>query len=76
MGILANVEISISEFELCFSSLDEATEYWQVNLNERSPDAEGIIRSYLEDNLTEDDGALWSKHESKNAMIWWEKDAD
>ncbi|HIH36709.1 MAG TPA: class I SAM-dependent methyltransferase, partial [Methanocellales archaeon] len=73
MGVYANVEITNSEYKQHFSSLDEAVEQWKENLAVSSPEAEEIIRSYLAENLIEEDGELWSKREMKRAMVWWQK---
>ena len=73
MGIYANVEITNSEYKQQFSSLDEAVEQWNENLDISSTDAEEMIRSHLSETLIEEDGALWSKRETRSAMIWWRK---
>ena len=73
MGIYANVEIMNSEYKQRFSNLDEAVEQWKENLDISSTDAEEMIKSHLSETLIEEDGALWSKRETRSAMIWWRK---
>ena len=74
MGIYANVEITSSEYKQQFSNLDEAVAQWKENLEVLTPDAEEMIKSHLSENLIEEDGVLWSKRETRSAMIWWRKD--
>lgn len=74
MGILANVEISEYEYIQRYSSMDEAVSYWVENLNERSPEAELVIRNYLASNLVDEEGSLLSKRIMKSAMISWRMD--
>lgn len=75
MGILANVEISSFEHKQRFPSIVDAVEYWMDNLNEHSPEAENTIRSYLSSSLVEENGSLWSKHNIKEAMIYWSNES-
>jgi ubiquinone/menaquinone biosynthesis C-methylase UbiE len=74
MGIHADVEIADTEYKERFSSMDEAVEQWMENFDATTPEAEEVIRSYLSENLVMEDGAFWSKHEMKGAMIHWRKD--
>ena len=73
MGIYANIEITNSEYKQRYSSLEEAVEQWEDNLDVSTPDAEEVIESHLSENLIEEDGALWSKREMRSAMILWMK---
>ncbi len=74
IGIYADVEITDTEYKERFSSMDEAVEQWMENLGSTTPEAEKVIRSYLKDNLVQEDGAFWSKHEMKSSMIHWRTD--
>ena len=74
MGIYANIELWEYEFRDRFSSLDEAVRQWKEDFDAAAPEVEEIIREYLSENLVKEGGALWSKHKSKAAMIWWEKE--
>jgi ubiquinone/menaquinone biosynthesis C-methylase UbiE len=74
MGIHADVEITDTEYKERFSSMGEAVVQWMENLGSTTPEAEDVIRSHLKDNLVQEDGAFWSKHEMKNAMIHWRAD--
>jgi len=74
MGIHADVEITDTEYKERFSSMDEAVEQWMDNLESTTPEAEEVIRSYLKDNLVQEDGAFWSKHKMNGAMINWRTD--
>jgi SAM-dependent methyltransferase len=75
MGITANVKV----WEQCsrnqIVSLEEAVrervEYYDSPL----PDAEKIIREYIEKNLVKENGEIWTVQKSKSAMIWWKKTA-
>lgn len=73
MGIYANVNITQFEYKQPFSSLDDAVNYYKNNFNMTSSEKDDFLRSYLAKRLEEKDGELWAKHESKSAMIWWEK---
>ncbi len=74
MGIYANVEISDSEFEQRYDSLDDAVNKWKemydVPLGKKR-----VLREYLSKMLVKDenDGTLCLKRKSKSAMIWWKK---
>ncbi len=74
MGIHADVEITDTEYKERFLSMSEAVEQWMDNLGSTTPEAEEVIRSYLSENLVQEDGAFWSKHEMKGAMIHWRTD--
>ena len=74
MGIHADVEITDTEYKERFSSMDEVVEQWMENFDATTPEAEEVIRSHLSENLVQEDGAFWSKHEMKGAMIYWRKD--
>lgn len=73
MGICPNVEITTVEHKQRFASLESATKQCKENLDVASSEGEDIIRSHLSENLTAEDGVLWSKSEMKSAMIWWRK---
>lgn len=74
MGIYADVEITDTEYIERFSSMDEAVEQWVENLSSTTREAAEVIRSYLSENLVQEDGAFWSKHEMKGAMVHWRTD--
>ena len=76
MGIYANVEITDTEYKERFATMDEAVEQWMDNLDATTPEAEEIIRSHLSENLVQEDGAFWLKHEMKGAMIHWSTDGN
>jgi hypothetical protein len=42
---------------------------WMENLGSTNPEAEEVIRSHLSENLVQEDGVFWSKHEIAGAMI-------
>ncbi len=75
MGIYANVEIYKQESMHRFSSLDGAVEYF-CGIFDDVPVSrcENVLRAYLSEKLIEEDGCLYLKNESKNAMIWWKKE--
>lgn len=77
MGICANIETWEYETRQRLSSLDEAVqerlEYFEYP---KLPRAEEIIREHLAKTLVEEEGALWSKHKTKTAMIWWKKETE
>ena len=74
MKIYANVEISDSEFEQQYDSLDDAVNKWK-EMYDMPSEKEGVLREYLSKMLVEDedDGKRYLKRKSKIAMIWWEK---
>jgi SAM-dependent methyltransferase len=74
MEIYANVEISDSEFEQRYKSLDDAVNKWKEMYGLPS-EKEGELREYLSKMLVKDenDGTLCLKRKSKSAMIWWKK---
>ena len=74
MGIYADVEITDTEYRERFSSMDEAVEQWVENLSSTTREAAEVIRSYLSENLVQEDGAFWSKHEMRGAMVHWRTD--
>ena len=74
MGIYADVEIIDIKHKERFSNMDEAVEQRMENLGSTTREAEEIIRSYLSENLVQEDGALWSKHKMKGAVIHWRTD--
>ena len=71
MGIYADVEITDTEHKERFSSMGEAVAQWMENLGSTTPETEEVIRSHLSENLVQEDGAFWSKHEMKSAVIHW-----
>ena len=75
MEIYANVEISDSDYEQRYGSLDEAVTKMK-EMYDLPSEKEGILREHLSKILVEDenDGTLCVKRKSKSAMIWWEKD--
>ena len=75
MEIYANVEISDSEFEQRYNSLDDAVNKWK-KMYDLPSEKEGELREYLSKMLVEDenDGKLCLKRRSKSAMIWWKKE--
>ncbi len=72
MEIYANVEISDSEFEQRYNSLDEAVNKWK-EMHDLPSEKERGLRSYLSKMLVEDedDGTLCLKRKPKSAMVWW-----
>ena len=74
LEIYANVEISDSEFELQYESLDDAVNKWK-EMYDLPSEKEAVLRDYLSKMLVEDedDGKLCLKRKSKSAMIWWRK---
>ena len=74
MGIYADVEIIDIKYKERFSNMDEAVEQRMENLGSTTREAEETIRSYLSENLVQEDGALWSKHKMKGAVIHWRTD--
>ena len=74
MKIYANVEISDSDYEQRYKSLDEAVAKLK-EMYELPSEKEGILREHLSKILVEDDGTLCLKRKSKSAMIWWKKNA-
>ena len=74
MEIYANVEISDSEFEQRYHSLDEAVNKWK-EMYDLPSEKEVVLRQYLSKMLVEneDDGTLCLKRKSKSAMVWWKK---
>ena len=72
LEIYANVEISDSEFELQYDSLNEAMNNWKEMYN-IPLETEGILSDYLSKILVEDGEKLCLKRKSKSAMIWWKK---
>jgi SAM-dependent methyltransferase len=74
-GIYANVEISDSEIEQRYNSLDEAVNKWK-KMYDLPSEKEGVLREYLSKMLVKDeiDGKLCLKRKSKSAMIWWKKE--
>ena len=74
MEIYANVEISDSEFEQRYKSLDEAVNKWK-EMYELPSEKRRVLREYLSKMLVEDenDGTLCLKRKSKIAMVWWRK---
>ena len=73
MEIYANVEISDSEFEQRYKSLDEAVNEWK-DMYDMPSEKERVLREYLSKMLVEDDGKLCLKRKSKIAMVWWRKE--
>jgi len=73
MEIYANVEISDSEFEQQYNSLDEVVNYWKEVYNIPS-EKKGILREHFSRMLVEDNGTLCLKRKSKSAMLWWRKE--
>ncbi len=73
MGIFANVEIWEQHLKEQISSLEEGVRERVGYYDSPLPDAEKIIREYLEKNLVKKNGELWTERRSKTAMIWWEK---
>ena len=74
MKIYANVEISDSDYEQRYGSLDEAVTKLK-EMYDMPSKKEGILKEYLSEILVEDDGTLCLKRKSKSAMIWWERNA-
>ena len=76
MKIYANVEISDSDYEQRYKSLDEAVTKMKETYDMPS-EKEGILKEYLSEILVEDDGTgtLCLKRKSKSATIWWQKNA-
>jgi hypothetical protein len=74
MGIYANVETSEYELEQRFSTLDEAVQQWQENLDTTAPEATQIIRDHLSKTLEKTEDGLCSKGTQKMVMIWWNKE--
>ena len=74
MEIYANVEISDSEFEQRYNSLDEAANKWK-KMYDLPSEKERVLREHLSKMLVKDenDGTLCLKRKSKSAMIWWKK---
>ncbi|MBA7538177.1 2-methoxy-6-polyprenyl-1,4-benzoquinol methylase, mitochondrial [subsurface metagenome] len=74
MKIYANVEISDSDYEQRYKSLDEAVTKLKETYDMPS-EKEEILKEYLSEILVEDDGTgtLCLKRKSKSAMIWWER---
>lgn len=75
MEIYANVEISDSEIEQRYKSLDEAVNKWK-KMHDLPLEKEVILREHLSKMLVKDenDGKLCLKRKSKSAMIWWKKE--
>ena len=73
MEIYANVEISDSEFELQYDSLDDAVNKWK-EMYDMPSEKERVLRVHLSKMLVEDDGTLCLKRKSKSAMLWWRKE--
>ena len=71
MGITANVAIREQYFRKQIPSLDEAVKDRLEYYDSPRPDAEKIIREFLEKNLAKEDGTFWTERRSKSAMIWW-----
>ena len=76
MKIYANVEISDSDYEQRYGSLDEAVTKLK-EMYDLPSEKEGILKEYLSEILVEDDGTgtLCLKRKSKSATIWWQRNA-
>jgi len=74
MGIYANVETSKYELRERFSTLEEAVQQWQKNLNVTTPQETGIIRDYFRKTLSKEEDGWCFKSPQKMAMIWWNKE--
>ena len=74
MGIYANVEISHYELIEQFSTLEEAVQQWQKNLNVTTPEATEIIRDYFRKTLSKEKNGWCFKSPQKMVAIWWNKD--
>ena len=73
LGIYANTEVVDEISDARFSSLDEAVTYWRENLKIVSPAQTNIIRTYLLENLVEENDAFSLKRKRKMANIFWSK---
>ena len=73
MGIYANVEASEYEIRQRFSTIDEAVQQWQENLNVTTLQATQTIRDHLLKTLEKEEDGLWSKRTQKIVAIWWNK---
>ena len=74
MEIYANMEISDSEFEQQYNSLDEAVNYWKEVYNIPS-EKEAILREHFSRMLVEKGGTLYLNGKSKCAVVWWSRNA-
>jgi SAM-dependent methyltransferase len=74
VGIYANVEITKEEQVQRFSSIDEAVNDQGAGLNLETPEQYGILRTYLESKLQNEDGIMVMRNTSPRAKIWWKKD--
>ncbi len=74
MGIFANVETSQYELRERFSTLEEAVQQWQKNLNVTTPQATEIIRDYFRKTLNKEEDGLCFKFTQKMVAIWWNKE--
>lgn len=73
IGIYANVEIIDANHNMRFPDLDAAVQHYKKWIDVSGEDEERL-RSYLSENLNEENGVLWLKRKMKTAMIWWRKE--
>ena len=73
LGIYANTEIADDISDARFTNLDEAVTYWRENFSIVSSKQTDMIRTYLLENLVEEDGAFSLKRKRKMANIFWSK---
>jgi len=69
LGVLANVEIIRTSWELVYLSIEQAVKLWMARLD-LPPGREDELRAYLLNHLKEKDGMLYLKEEKQSAIIY------
>ena len=63
---------NITCINMQFPDLDAAVQHYKEWMDISEKDEEKL-RSYLSENLVEEDGVLGSRHKLRTAMVWWRK---
>ncbi|KKG10775.1 SAM-dependent methlyltransferase [Methanosarcina sp. 2.H.T.1A.6] len=75
MGIYPDVEVFPFEHKNRFENLKEALEHFKPQYAAFSSEQEEILRSYLQEVLEEENGALIQKGWSTRVKMWWKVSA-
>ncbi|WP_269848431.1 class I SAM-dependent methyltransferase [Methanosarcina horonobensis] len=71
MGIYPHINVFPFEHKNRFENLEEAIEHFKPQYAAFSPEQEEILKSYLQEVLEEENGALMQKGRSTRVKIWW-----
>jgi len=74
MGIFANVEVFPEEMTSRFASLEDAVADQRHGLNIKSPEQEAVLRDFLANKLSKENGEYVMRNMSYRAKIWWKKE--